>query len=327
VKIDVHAHYYPPAVLELLATAYAQPATPRERIEHGLIDNRIRKEPAMWRIEERLPEMDRVGLDVQVLSISLPQVHHPDAATSVALAQATNDGLAEVCRQYSTRFKAFASLPLPHVEASLTELRRAIDDLGLHGVAIGSNIVGQPLDEPAFEPVWAALHGRRLPLFIHPMTPCGVEAMADYEMTVAFGYPLETCLAATRLAYSGVCERNPDMAVILCHAGGFIPYQWSRIDAAYRNRPALRERLPQAPTAYLRRMYYDNVVFRDPVPAHHAALHCCIATVGIDQMVLGSDYPFGLAEIGQTVAGVEASGLSAADQEKIFSANALRILR
>ena len=74
-------------------------------------------------------------------------------------------------------------------------------------------------------------------------------------------------------------------------------------------------------------MYYDNVVFRDPVPAHHAALHCCIATVGIDQMVLGSDYPFGLAEIGQTVAGVEQSGLSAADQEKIFSANALRILR
>jgi aminocarboxymuconate-semialdehyde decarboxylase len=116
------------------------------------------------------------------------------------------------------------------------------------------------------------------------------------------------------------------MAVILCHAGGFIPYQWSRIDAPYRNRPELRERLPRPPTDYLRRMYYDNVVFRDPVPSHAPALHCCIATVGIDQIVLGSDYPFGLAEIAQTVAGVRESGLSEADQEKIFSANALRIL-
>src|SRR4051812_43534443 len=134
VRVDVHAHYFAPAYLEVVERAYAQPLPPREVGVRKIIDGKVRPNPAMYELDERLALMDRAGVDLQVLSVSIPMTYHPDRETAVAMAQASNDGCADACRQHPTRFKAFASLPLPHVDAALAELTRAIDVLGLHGV-------------------------------------------------------------------------------------------------------------------------------------------------------------------------------------------------
>ena len=190
-RIDVHAHYYPPALLDVLDRAYAQPATPREAGVRRVIQDKIRPTPAMYQIDERLAEMDRFGVDVQALSVSIPQTYHADRATAVAMAQAGNDGTAEVCRKYPQRFKGFISLPLPHVDAALDELARGADQLGLHGVVLGGNVLQQPLDTPAFAPVFDEINRRNLAVFIHPMVPCGVECMQEYDLAAAVGYVMD----------------------------------------------------------------------------------------------------------------------------------------
>ncbi len=320
-RIDVHAHYYPPAYVKLLERAYARPLTAREMGARDVLLRKILPIPAMSQLDVRLAAMDHAGIDQQVLSVSIPQTYHADRATAVAMAHAANDGVAEACRQYPARFKGFASLPLPHADAALDELARAIDTLGFHGVVLGGNVLLQPLDSREFGPVFDELNRRHLAVFIHPMIPCGMEAMQDYDLGAAVGYLLDTCLAALRLVYSGTCERCPNLRPILCHTGGYLPFQWGRLDASYQTRPEARERVPRPPTAYLRRFYYDNATFHVP------ALRCALETVGASQLVLGSDYPFGLGDLEQMVSTLEALGLSAEDRARVESGNALTLLR
>src|SRR5579884_1911575 len=264
-RIDVHAHYYPPAYLEVLERAYAHPTTPREIGVRRILDGKIRPTPAMSRLDDRLAEMDRFGVDMQVLSVSIPQAYHADRATAVAMAQAANDGTAEACRRYPARFKGFASLPLPHVDAALDELARAIDQLGLHGVVLGGNVLQEPLDKPEFAPLFPAIN--------------------------------------------------------LCHAGGYLPFQWERLNASYYTRPEARARISRPPTEYLKRFFYDNANFHVP------ALRCALETVGASQLMLGSDYPFGLGDIGKMVSSFEALGLGPEDRARVESGNALSVLR
>src|SRR6476646_1998264 len=140
-RVDVHAHYFAPVYLQVVERAYAQPVSAREIGVRKILDGKVRPNPAIYELDERLALMDRVGVDLQVLSVSIPMTYHPDRATAIALAQASNDGCAEACRAHPTRFKAFASLQLPHVAAALGELARAVDMLGLHGVMFGGNVL------------------------------------------------------------------------------------------------------------------------------------------------------------------------------------------
>ena len=320
-RIDVHAHYYPPPYLEVLGRVYARPATPREEGVRRILDTKIRPTPAMYQLDGRLAAMARHGVDQQVLSVSIPQAYHADRATAVAMAQAGNDGIADACHRFPERFKGFASLPLPHADAALAELSRVIDRLGLHGVVLGGNVLLQPLDSAAFAPVFDEINRRNLAVFIHPMIPCGMEGMQEYDLAAAVGYMMDTCLAALRLVYSGTCERCPNLQPILCHAGGYLPFQWDRLDASYHTRPEARQRISQPPTQYLRRFYYDNANFHVP------ALRCLVDTVGASQLVLGSDYPFGLGDMAKMVSSFEALGLASDARARVESGNALALLR
>ena len=320
-RIDVHGHYFPPAYLDVLERAYVQPKTPREEGVLRILRTKIRPQPPMYEIEHRLELMDRAGVDMQVLSVSIPQTYHADRAIAVDMAQAGNDGTAEVCRRYPQRFKGYVNLPLPHVQASLDELARAVDQLDLHGVVLGGNVLQEPLDKPEFAPVFDEINRRNLAVFIHPMTPCGIEAMQEYDLAAAVGYLLDTCLAALRLVYSGTCDRCPNLQPILCHAGGYLPFQWDRLLTSYKTRPEARKNIQQPVTEYLQRFFYDNANFHVP------ALRCTIETVGIGRLMLGSDYPFELGSMDEMVRSCEALGLSDEDRARMESGNALGVLR
>ncbi len=319
-KVDVHAHLYPPRYLEAVERLTAGSSSPWTDAVRRILTNKIAPNARMTEVAQRIEAMDEAGVDVQILSLSIPHAYFDDPAVAVALASLTNDLLAEVKAANPARFRAFAVLPLPHVDASLHELDRALGPLGLDGVTLGANIGGRHVDDPAFAPVYEALDARSALLFLHPMIPPGQEDLADYDLSSSVGFHLDTTAAVLRLVYSGIVRRSPGMHVIVPHLGAFIPYVWDRIESSYRTRPEAQEHIDEPPTAYLRRMYYDSVNF------HRPAWDCALATVGAERLMLGSDYPFALGSMTKAVAVIDDLPIDAEAREAIFGGTVMSLL-
>ena len=173
-KIDIHAHIVDQRYIEALKSTLnletQQTADGKTLFRHNGYTMAWSRDD-MFDIGERLRQMDRKQIDLRVLSLSTPSVYLWDAVAQIQVTRDINDALARICRQHPDRFAGLASLPLKNVEASLVELDRAVNELGMKGVAIGSNIDGAALDEPRFEPLWARIDALRLPVFEHPMFP------------------------------------------------------------------------------------------------------------------------------------------------------------
>src|SRR5581483_11092240 len=150
VKIDVHAHFYPRAYLDAVARLTEGDTSPWTLGVRRLLAAKIAPERRMVEIDAHIEDMDRAGVDMQALSLSIPHAYFDDESVAVELARIGNETLAEVCAKHPSRFKAFVTLPLPHVDAALKELDRATATLGLHGVTIGANVKGRHLDDEAF---------------------------------------------------------------------------------------------------------------------------------------------------------------------------------
>jgi aminocarboxymuconate-semialdehyde decarboxylase len=166
--------------------------------------------------------MDRAEVEIQALSLSVPMSYFQDESDAVEAAQIVNDSLAEICARYPTRFKGMASLPLPHTDAALKELDRAINSLGLHGVGLGANARSAHLDDARILPVFPEIDRQRLTVFLHPAVPPGLEEMLDYELWVTTGFLMDSALATLRLANQGVFAENPNMSFIVPHLGTFL---------------------------------------------------------------------------------------------------------
>lgn len=320
-KIDVHSHFYPKAYLDALEHLTQGDSSPWTLGIRKLISTKIAPERRMVDIEAHLEDMDRVGVEVHALSLSIPHPYFDDERVAVELAKVTNDSLAEICARYPTRFKAFAALPLPHVDATLRELDRAISDLGLHGVSLGANVKGLHLDVERFLPLYREMNRQKLTIHLHPMMPPGQEEMTDYDLSAAVGFLLDTSLAVLRLVYRGVFEENRDLNLIVPHLGGILPYAWDRIDNSFRTRPEAKLYIERPPAYYLKRLYYDSVNFHPP------AWHCAIETFGAERIVYGSDYPLPIGSMERPIACIEALDITPEQREMIYSGAALRLLR
>ncbi|MCL5263925.1 MAG: amidohydrolase [Chloroflexi bacterium] len=323
-KIDLHTHFYPPKYFEFLEehnTKYemTKDATGKKILKHKGA-RFLTITPEMTSPENRLKQMDEVGVDVQVLSLSVPNVYFSDDDNNLYLARETNDYLAALRDRYPKRFWCLASVPLGNVEHALRELDRAINQLGMNGVIVGSNIDGRPLNSPEFEPFWAACNRMKLTVTMHPMPPLGSELMFEYGLAPMVGFIFDSTLAAARMAYDGIFERYPDMKLVLPHLGGAIPYIVERLDNGFRAIPDCRERISRLPSEYLKNVYYDTVSFHAP------ALMCAYHTVGVDRIVMGSDYPHIIGHIDRAVTSIEELDIPDEDKEKIFSGNALKML-
>lgn len=320
-KIDVHSHFYPKAYLDALEELTQGDSSPWTLGVRKLISTKIAPERRMVDIDAHLEDMDKYGVDVQALSLSIPHPYFDDEAVAVELARVTNDSLAEVCARYPKRFKALAVLPLPHLDAAFKELDRAICDLGLHGVTLGANINGVHLDDERFLPLYREMNRRRLTIHLHPMMPPGQEEMGDYDLSAAVGFLMDTSLAVLRLIYRGVVEENPDLNFIVPHLGGVIPYAWDRIDNSFRTRPEAKLHISRPPADYLKRLYYDSVNFHPP------AWQCALQTFGVERIVYGSDYPLPIGSMERPIACIEALDITPEQREMIYSGNAQRLLR
>jgi aminocarboxymuconate-semialdehyde decarboxylase len=275
----------------------------------------------MHHVEKRLEEMYRVGMDKQILSLSIPGPDPFDPAEGLALAQISNEAIAEVVHTYPQYFAGLASVPLKDPDAAIQELERAIKELGLKGVIMGTNVDGLSVDQPEFFPFYEAVAALDIPLLLHPMTPIGKEAMNVYRLAPMIGFESDICLAVVRLVLSGILAKLPHLKVIVSHLGGAIPYLIERIDNCYRAYPECREHIDVLPSTYLKQLYYDTVSFYQP------ALLCAYQFTTAQKLILGSDYPHVIGDIERSITSIEQLDIPSTEKEQIFSSNLLHLLK
>ncbi|SRR5581483_2792018 len=316
--VDVHAHLYSREYLDVLDTLFANPQSARERATRASLQGKIKTETAMWNVEERLGLLDELAVDCQVLSLSLPQAYEGDRATRMKLARISNDQFAQVMRDYPGRFLAFGSLPLPHVEDSLREIERCLDELGLVGVCLGTNVDARWLDAPELQPVFDELDRRAAVVFLHPVTAVCIEGVADFNQSADLAYVYDTAASVYRMVFGGMFDRYRRMKVIVPHLGGMLPALIGRFGQSYRVHPAC-QKISRPPVDYLRELYYDVVSFWTP------ALHLAAASFGVDHLLLGSDYPFPIGDLRRAISSVQEAFPDLGDQAKILGENALAL--
>jgi 6-methylsalicylate decarboxylase len=309
--IDVHCHHYPERYTELM-TRLSGPNQPRFR--HPTTDD-----PAQ--IEARLRMMDDAGVRTQVLCPSSNYPYFEREADAVEAARVCNDSFAELTHRYPDRFAAYVSLPLPHVEASLRELERGIDQLGMVGVSMSLSVLDRSSAEVEFEPLYAELHRRAAVLFYHPaFNGLRSPLINNYRLGAAAGASMEDSVLVLHLIARAIPFRFPNVKYVVPHFGGLIPMQLNRLD---NQMPAQHPDLPEKPSVTARRLYYDSVGH-----GSQAALSCAYKAFGAEHLVTGSDYPFLMdyESYTRTFAYITESDLPAADIDQILHRSAATIL-
>ncbi len=271
-------------------------------------------------IERRFKDMDAAEVDMHLLSVA-PQtwLYGQEAAVGVAASAIQNDEIARLVKEHPERFSGIATLPMQAPDKAADELRRAMRKLGLHGAMIGSNIGGKNLDDPSFEPLWAAAEELDAFMMIHPGNVAGADRLRSYYLGNLIGNPLDTTIAGACLIFGGVLERHPKLNFIMSHGGGFIPYQGGRWVHGWEVRPEPKVHVKHSPAPYLDRFLYDTILHAQ------APLEFLISSVGANRVFLGSDYPYDMGT-GECVRQVRAANISAADRDIILGGHAAKIL-
>ena len=274
----------------------------------------------MTDVAKRIEDMDRVGIDTEVLSLSTPNVYFVEGKAQADVARLANDAYAELAARHRGRFLGFASIPMDDPDAALRELERALDELGMQGVIVLSNIRGRALPDPAYRPFFEEADRRKVCVFVHPMIPAAADVFTEYVLGPIVGFPFDTTVAIAKLCYAGVFKQLPNIRWLVAHAGGAVPYLMERLDAGWRDFAECRVNIDEPPSFYLKRLYYDTVTFSP----HN--LRMLREIVGADHMAMGSDYPHLLGSIEKAVSSIEDLVFSAVEKDRVFSGTALSIL-
>ncbi len=324
-NIDFHNHFYPPEYLNKLeewGTRYEfvqNPSGLKIVKEKGARFLGITSEHVSP--EQRIADMDRIGIDLQVLTLTTPSVFFSTRKRNRFLAQMSNDYFADLCQKYPDRFTAFASVPLKHPDDAIAEVRRAVKELGMKGVALGTNIDGTHLHSKAFWPFYEEVERLDVPIFLHPMVPAHPESMAEFALVPLVGFVMDTTMTVSKMVFSGLFEKFPQLTFILPHLGGTLPFLFERLDNGYRAYEECQPNCSRPPSTYLKNLYYDTVSFYEP------ALMCTYLAVGADHMVMGSDYPHVIGDISKSVSSIEALPISPEEKRKILGENGKKILK
>jgi predicted TIM-barrel fold metal-dependent hydrolase len=307
VRIDVHAHLWSERYLDLLVRLGNSRTAVHRGLGAGATDDELGKRFAL---------MDAAGIEMQILSVTPASPHFERQSDAVEAARLANDEYAAITRRFPDRFRGFAALPLPHTEAALAELRRALDELGMVGAAVTTSVSGRTLADPAFHPLYAELNRRKSVLYIHP-AGCGADSplINGHRIVWSVGAPIEDTIAIMHLVVAGIPSRYPDMKIIASHLGGLLPMVVRRVDDHIDYEAP---DTPERPSLAFRRLWYDTVG-HDHVPALRAA----VEALGADRLVLGTDFPYQAGGLFHAAVDyVSRAGLSEDDVRAILDRNA-----
>ncbi len=316
--IDFHAHMLEPEVFKAstnktVFTGFG--ATPATAPRPGAQTLMAR----MFDPAAEIADMDARGIDISVVSSStvLQGTSWADPSTDLALCRRCNDQAADWVARHPTRFVGSMVLPLQDVALALGELERAHTTLGVQVANVASNYGGAYIGDPVFAPFWEAVAGHGITVWVHP------EGTRDpwfqrYALWNSLGQSIEEARAMASLIYEGVMTRHPNLKVVMAHGGGYFPHYLGRLDRNTANRPdTVRNTGGRTPGDFLRSFYYDTCVY-DP-----AVLRVLIERVGVDRLVMGSDYPVGEAD---PVGWLRSAGLNGTDLAAVSGGNAARLL-
>ena len=273
-----------------------------------------------WSTEKRLEDMEKEGIDIQVLSpIPVTFSYWSDPEQGLELARFQNDFIASIVKENPTKFIGLATVPLQDTDLAIQEMDRAVNELGLKGIQIGSNVNGKNLDDEALELFFKAANDKNVPLFVHPWETLGRERMPRHNFMYMVGMPSETALAAGSIIMSGMLDRYPNLKVCFAHGGGALPYLLPRMDKGWTVWPHIRK-TEHPPSHYAKQLYYDSLVYDEN------NLQFMIDRFGVDQIIAGSDYPFLLREAPSGKVVDKLATLSDEEKKRIHGLNALRFL-
>ncbi|MEV6733647.1 MULTISPECIES: amidohydrolase family protein [unclassified Streptomyces] len=310
-RIDVHAHLWTAEYLDRLERlGKADTGTQRG----------IGADATEADLDRRFALMDRAGIDLQVLSVAPQSPHLAGESDAVAVARTANESYADLVARHPGRFRFFAALPLPHVDAALREIARAFDELGAVGAGVTTTVLGRTLDDALFRPVYEELDRRGAVLCIHPAGEgAGSPLITEHGMTWMVGAPVEDTVALMHLILAGIPARHPGMRILASHLGGALPLLPRRLDdhLAFES-PGT----PELPSVAVGRLWYDTVSH-----VHAPALAAAAATFGADRLVLGTDFPYEDGEVFlRAVDYISDAGLTREEAAMILDTNAAGLL-
>jgi aminocarboxymuconate-semialdehyde decarboxylase len=323
--VDIHCHVLAPEAEELTRPHFAIEKDPFFAFSGPASAEYNRTHfseivPMLTDPQVRLRDMDRMGVDVQAISIAPPQYYYwAEPHLGAEAARIENDRLAELVGQYPDRFVGLGTLPLQDVDLALHELERVVA-LGFPGLEICSSVNGLDFDDPRFVPFFEKVVEHDLLLVVHPNGFSHGERLADHYLINTVGMPLDSTLFVSRMIFGGVLERFAELKICVVHGGGYVPFYPARFDHAWEVREDVRRFTPRPPSSYLAQLHFDTMVF-DPED-----LGYLIRRWGADRVLLGTDYPYDMGEDDPVALVSKVDGLDDDARALILGGNAERLL-
>ncbi|HVZ07266.1 amidohydrolase family protein [Rhodopila sp.] len=320
--VDAHAHVMVPAAVEAVRAHQRPDPRAAELSEDTRILTRRQAEdrmPNLVTLSLRMRDFEAMALDAQVISPAPVQCYYdvPDAV-GIEAARLVNDGIAAIARERPQRIPAaLGSVPLgAGGEAAAAELTYCMTDLKLKGVEVLAHVGDRELSDPLFEPFWARAEELGAVVFIHPAGFPDTRRFRRFYFSNIIGNPLDTAVALHHLIFDGVLERYPKLKILAAHGGGYLPAYSGRMDHGWGARSDAHGSLPKPPSFYLKKIYVDTIVF---TPHQLAAL---VALLGVDKVLLGTDYPYDMGEYDPLDHIASVTAFSDADRAAIAGGNA-----
>jgi len=289
--IDIHCHVINPAVDEMVKHVFSPEREPAMKFANALTRETNRKQneniwACLTTVEQRLRDMDKMGVDVQAISSSPAQfMYWLDPELGSKTARAVNENLASIVARHPDRFVALANVPLQSADAATEELEYCIKQLGFRGVEIGTNIAGREVSR-GLDKFWSKVQELGVMVFMHPNGFTGAERFSDHYFNNVIGNPLDTTVAVGHLVFDGVLERFPKLKIVAAHGGGYIGHYPARMDHVWGARVDARTVLKKKPRQSLAKLYFDTIVFDREQLRHLVNLW------GADHIMVGTDYPY-----------------------------------
>jgi aminocarboxymuconate-semialdehyde decarboxylase len=327
--IDFHCHVMTLATEPLIAERIEKKSEPAMMLEsigeasfmHNSTVMLPRAFPKLTRVEERLADMDATGVDIQVLSPSPAQYYYwAERELAQQLVRLQNEHIAELCARHPERFVGLGTLALQHPQLAAEQLEYAMRQLGLKGMEISTSVNGEELDAGLLSPFWKKADELGAVIFIHPFGTTLGERVRTHYLGNIIGQPLETTIALSHLIFGGVLDRHPGLKIVAAHGGGYLPSYCGRTNHGHDVRPEAKAGAKHRPVEYLRKMWFDTLVYEPE------ALRHLVNVVGASQVVVGSDYPFDMGHYDPHGLVGSMPGLTEEEATAILGGNAAALL-
>jgi aminocarboxymuconate-semialdehyde decarboxylase len=324
-SVDLHCHIHTDAA-DAIAQQSATNASPLARYGNPRTEAQQKKLHADQQkkhtdVEQRIADMDKMDIDVQAISTS-PLQYYYGVETELArqIARTTNEHLAQVKATHPERFAPLGTLPMQAPELAVQELEYCMKKLGFKGIEIGTNVAGAEIADSRYEKMWAKCEALGAVVFLHPIGFTSPQRLTQHFLTNIIGNPLDTTVALAHIVFGGVLERYPKLKIVTAHGGGFLSHYPARMDHAYRVRPECHDHIKRPPSYYMKKIYYDTMVFGEPQLEHLVNLY------GAERVVIGTDYPYDMGYYKPVDFVERAKKLTRKQKDLIIGGNAAKLL-